>query len=67
MDMLKKLFTIDLLNNSIASLSIYFKNQDFLFYIDSDSLIACIQGLNSESEAYDILEKITISEGLFIK
>ena len=64
---LKNLFTVDLCNRTISSVSFYFKKIDLLFYVDSDSLIACIKGLNTKNKVYDLLKKFTIGEGLFIK
>lgn len=54
-------------NGDISTFSIYFETLDILLSLDNDSILIYIEGLKDDNNAFGVLEKLSVSEGLFIK
>lgn len=56
-----------LTNGHISTFSMYFETLDILLSLDNDSILICVQGLKDDNDAFRVLEKLSVSEGFFIK
>lgn len=54
-------------NGDISTFSMYFENLNILLSLDNDSILIYIEGLKDNNNAFEVIEKLSVSEGLFIK
>lgn len=54
-------------NGDISTFSMYFEELNILLSLENDSILICIEGLQDNNNAFGVLEKLSVSEGFFIK